>query len=204
MLFFSLSLESRQVKHTLFSSLVTRPVSAQVFSHSLVLLWIPSSVLTNPSSLHSKLLLNFSLITSHSISSRSAFYSASAHTSSWLWERDHRGSSAELLRRGQPDWCWAFLKSILMLSWGWQDSLLFFEKECPFLISKSYQSWLKTYKIQICQCTGDSWAIHKLQRISVTILCFLSLLSIHRFNCVLRTFFCVISRVSLPASHVAE
>lgn len=131
MLFLSLYLESRQVKHTFFSSLVARPASAPG------LLWIPSSLLTNPSSLHSKLLLSFSPIVSHSVSSRSAFYSTSAHTSSGLWEEEHWESSAELLRAGQTD-AGPFQKAYSCSPGAGRIlCLFFFENECPCLISKS-------------------------------------------------------------------
>lgn len=123
--FLSLSLEGSQVKHIFFSSLRASPAfgpgSSVIPGSSLD--WLQS--VDKLSNFHPKLLLNFSPIVSPHISSRSAFYSASAHTSSWLWEQGERRAQNRLGRARLSQG--PFQKGdARMLSCGWWAPLSFF------------------------------------------------------------------------------
>lgn len=162
MLIWSLHLESGQVKHTFFSSLVARPASAPGLQSFLGSSLDSLQFVDKSSGPHSKLLLSFSPIVSHSVSSSSAFCSASAHTLSWPQQQEQR--RAVRSGPGQARRVQGLSKqqalALLGLAGFFVCSSL--KMNAHSWVPNPYQSLLKTYKIQICRWMWNSWAIHKL------------------------------------------
>lgn len=99
MLIFRICLQWGQVKHTVFSSLLSSQPPSSGLQSSLGPL-DTLQLADKSSNLHLKWLLNFFPMVSHTVSSTSAFYSHSAHTVRWLQEQRDKGKAAALLGAG--------------------------------------------------------------------------------------------------------
>lgn len=151
MLFCRPFLQRGQVKHIVFSSLLSSQPPSSGLQSSLGPL-DALQLVDKASNLHLKLLLNFFPMVSHTVSSTSAFYPSSAHTVSWKQEQEDKGKAAELLdvagaRRGMEGTGPASWKSKPASQGLFSASPLCFE----YILSwqwNTYWSSLKTCKTQ--------------------------------------------------------